>query len=758
MGGGIVKKLNLRFKVEFEGELEKPIPLTAYVFDDKDKLLAQTSVSEGQFQLDLDPEKARRARLFLVPSIPEGIERVTVSFLERSKAYKPMWNFEGEKRIYELLPIPKDLLKYWPWCKCRISGNVVRPVTTSEGATQDMPVCHARVHICEVDPIWLIIKRLPDDAIFRLGRQLLIEMNKPIPNLAEEHIPHPPEPDPGTKFQYDLNVMDPSPQNIAKMIRLRPQPEPPDLLPRFDRAMNLKAEPLQDIRSSSSNDSAVSPVSFETMSSLSSTSATIVRETLLANYKLLRHYICLWPWIWHILTCDEFAVVETDQHGRFDANIWYLCFGDHPDIYFWVEYCIGGTWTKVYKPYIRCNTYWNYDCGSNVTIRITDPRVPWCAGPDTMPGMQLAVMSIGNNISLHQIQGQSAGAKEGLTTYTIEGADVPLGGSIEPHVWFGEDLIAHGITHYRWSYRHLGSSSDWTAMDSPVIRHYGEILADGTLTFIPYPLGPDPSFPGQILFKMQPKNPPLGAGAISSSWAPMIDARENTATAFFLSHLLEGGDSLEAAGKYELKLELFDKSGKRINLTDMGILLKVPTIDGPFGQQTVPTVAPAAEHLIEEAGKVTGFRLVLHVDNNACHLNIDDVTVNSKASGPCGFIQYAPGSNAHISFLAMHPNNFAWFAFYVSRGNTGTVSQASAVGSVGAVDVNMFIRQATSVFSKDIPVSTLCGACDKAAFAETLHVHATATDGWNELDYLDAPRPGEIWSKAFALEPESKIL
>ena len=51
---------------------------------------------------------------------------------------------------------------------------------------------------------------------------------------------------------------------------------------------------------------------------------------------------------------------------------------------------------------------------------------------------------------------------------------------------------------------------------------------------------------------------------------------------------------------------------------------------GLFSQQTVPTASPTAEHLIEEAGKVVGFRLVLHVDNNACHLNINDVTVNSQ--------------------------------------------------------------------------------------------------------------------------------
>ena len=37
----------------------------------------------------------------------------------------------------------------------------------------------------------------------------------------------------------------------------------------------------------------------------------------------------------------------------------------------------------------------------------------------------------------------------------------------------------------------------WHAMDTDVIRHYGEIMADSTLTFKPYLLGPDPAFGGQ---------------------------------------------------------------------------------------------------------------------------------------------------------------------------------------------------------------------------------------------------------------------
>jgi hypothetical protein len=53
------------------------------------------------------------------------------------------------------------------------------------------------------------------------------------------------------------------------------------------------------------------------------------------------------------------------------------------------------------------------------------------------------------------------------------------------------------------------------------------------------------------------------------------------------------------------------------------------------------------------------------------------------------------------------------------------------------------------VFSRAVPLTDLLGGCDKAAFSETCHVDALATDGWSTLDYLDATAT----PKAFALEP-----
>jgi len=63
----------------------------------------------------------------------------------------------------------------------------------------------ARVHICEVDPILLLLKRLPDKEIFRLRDELLKQVGNPIPQ--------PPEP----PFLHVAGLIDLSPENVARM-------------------------------------------------------------------------------------------------------------------------------------------------------------------------------------------------------------------------------------------------------------------------------------------------------------------------------------------------------------------------------------------------------------------------------------------------------------------------------------------------------------------------------------------------------------
>jgi hypothetical protein len=741
-------KRGLEFHISYEGKPDAKPEAVAYAFDGEGRLLAKATVERGVASLDLTDDQARGARIMLGPDLAgKRSAELTLDSLEHLGGYEPRFEFDEKVRQYAFDPIPEWILTRWPWCSCRVRGKVVRPVSVN-GIVTDMPVCHARVHLCEVDPLYYLIPRLPDEIVLRIRDELLLAIRRPFP--------WPPPPDP--EFHFDPGVIDPSPENLAAMNSLAGTRGVRDEKVEFslgDESLRADvagpaASLMSDLQRPMAMDSVdvagrVSNLDLTTRAYLTSGSTHLVRQGLLSSIDLIRPYLCWWRWLWpYLYWCDEMAVVETDAQGNFDTTIWYSCFGDKPDLYFWAEFSIGGAWTTVYDPGIRCATYWDYACGTTVTIRINDPRVPWCAPLPTLPGLQVGVVTVGNNVSLHEIQGQAGGAAEGLTT---DGG--PFGASLEPHVWFSNDnLLAAGISHYRWSYRRLGSTGSWSAMDRQVIRHYAWIDAAGTLTFKPFVLGPDPApaIASLSLFKIQPTAAPAG----SYGWAPMVDARENSASAFLLSHLLSGGDAAAAAGKYELKLELFDGAGTLINWTDAGVLPKVPTIDAPFGALTVPMVAPAPEHLLLDAnGKTVAFRLVVHVDNNHCQAAIHPVSIAGAAMDPCGFIKYAPSSLVHVSFLARHPNDFAMFSFGTYRGSSGGVAAASASGSVRGPTINSFTRDAASEWVKDVPVADLLAGCVKAAFAETLYVAAMATDGWSILTYLDASGT----PLAYALEP-----
>jgi hypothetical protein len=714
-----MKKLVIN--IVLDGKPDKGLDIVAYAFDRGGRLIASAQLKNQQVQLTSKDDKVPARILFAPPLAKDRAQAPSIEELERLHAYEPVWHFDPKKFEYELLPIPEFNWKWWWLCACRVRGRVVKPVNF-HGVIQDMPVCHARVHICEVDPLLIVIPRLPDDIIDRI-RDELLERQPPI------RFPIPlPDPPP---FRFDPRVIDVSPINVARMQPMRAAPPAKQfasmVASRAGSEVMLNPQPLPP------QNAIELPATMRTQ--LTSESTNIVRQALLGNAVLLRPYLCLWPWIWpYFYRCDEVAVVDTDNNGHFDTTIFYPCFGDHPDLYFWVEFCIGGVWTTVYHPPLRCNTWWDYVCGSDVTIRLSDPRVPWCGDPNPLPGKQVAVLLIGNGVSMTEIQRAGAGANEGLTT-----GGEPFGGSLEPHVWFGDALIGAGIDHYRWLYRRLTGPDGvtpqvgaWTTLDKDVVRHYGEIMADSTLTFKPFLLGPDPAFAGQNLFKIRPVNPPLNVGAVSSSWAPEVDARENTASGFFLSHLLNGGDVAAAAGKYELKLELFKSDGSLVNLTDEGVLLKVPTIDGPFGAVTVPTQLVAhhpaqftdmEDRVIRDgAGKIVAFRLVLRVDNNICTAAIGIPTINAMPANDCGVLEYGANGDAVVMpYSAVHPHGFATYSFTLKR---GIVPLPALAQSGTALPPGVFSQTASAG-------ALLSLACPIAGFSEALHVWAMATDGWN---------------------------
>ncbi len=757
------------FKAGFEGNPDKPLAVVAYVFSREGSLLASKPLKEGSVQLSLAPEQLRTARIYFGPEDPrqKGEKAITLDDMEQLHAYEAVWKFDPDQWFYELLPIPEYLWRWWFWCSCRVRGQVLKPVTVA-GVTLELPVCNVRVHICEVDAIWWIIPRLPDPILVRLRDELLYEIDHPRP------IPLPDPP----PFKIDPGFIDPSPENIAEVNRainsigarvaLNPQPLPP-------KAMAGEAVLRSRVNVAEASGH-TAPLDLETRARLSTPVIPLLRQALQDNIALIQPYLCIWYWLWpYFCRCDEIAVLTTDANGRFDTTIWYFCFGDRPDLYFWVEALVGGSWTTVYHPNpICCYTYWNYSCGSDVRLLVTDPRVVPCGNPPPdLPGLQVAVLSIGQNVSMSEIpvDSTSGAPYSGTASEGLANSSNPFGGQLEPRVWFSRSaLLAIGVTHYRWSYRQLTEgdgttpvSDSWHAMDRQVIRHYAVINPiTSALSFPAYPLGPDPAYPGVNLFQIQPINAPTGR---PEDWAP-IDAHEDLASAFFQSYLTQGGDASLGAGKYELKLELFNTSGAMpvaVNLTTSGIALKVANVPAPFGSGTVTTSDADNNHrFLNGSGETVAFRLVLHVDNNVCTSALYPISgAGLSVDADCGFIQYQPGTNAHISFMAAHPHDFATLSFSTVRGTATDVPDADAAGQLdaGTVALNGFARSAGSVFSKDVAVNTLLTVnttaghtpCTKAAFSEMLIVQAMATDGWQLLSYLNpSPNPKQA---AYALEP-----
>jgi hypothetical protein len=131
--------------------------------------------------------------------------------------------------------------------------------------------------------------------------------------------------------------------------------------------------------------------------------------------------------------------------------------------------------------------------------------------------------------------------------------------------------------------------------------------------------------------------------------------------------------------------------------------------------------------------------LRLHIDNNPCTAAIAPAVVGAVAAdATCGLLHYGSTANAvQLAFTASHPNGFARYTFDVVRGATLVLSDSGAAGP------------APGIHTLAPTVAALLGPCSSAGFAESLHVEASATDGWGRQSQYDAvPLP-----RAFVLSP-----
>ncbi|MEL6842481.1 MAG: hypothetical protein AAFP02_04650, partial [Bacteroidota bacterium] len=518
------------FSVQFEGQPDRRLQLFAFAFDRQGRLLAKSSIKKNQGAFALSARTLRTSQIFIAP-LPDGgfAERIDIPYLQRIQAFSPSINLSED---WQLPLIPEQTWRFWLWKLCPVRGRTVKPIFEDSTFLQ-APVCEARVHICEVDRISLILPHIPDDIIFRLREDLLHPIPKP---------QLPPIPDPGPRIELPRNFL------------------------RLNGRGNFERTAIPAIEAVASQQvSQLTALPNALIQELQSPVSSQVRQAIEQNFRLIHPYLCLWPHYWPFFyRCDEIAVVATDANGRFDTRFWYQCFQDQPDLYFWVEYKVGSQWITVYRPPIACNTYWNYDCGDEITIRLTDPRVDACGDLYSPPGLAAVVEKIGNHAYIPKINqldstsiiSNKAFREIGLTELGLnQNAPTqkvyrrPFGGTLPLYVHFSQQLIDNGVSHYRWAFRKREDeqgnpeTSAWQYLEQEVFIKYRD--NEGKKAFL---LGPEPAY-ATPTYRIPPTN------AVDLGMPNAANVQGYSLTDRFVSGWFNTA-ALADNGLYELRLEL----------------------------------------------------------------------------------------------------------------------------------------------------------------------------------------------------------
>lgn len=720
----------LQFRVQFDEKPNEAINYQVAVFDRNKQLVYQSPVTEDYFNLPFSAEEARTKRIFLTPYNGERKTELSLDKLENGGNFEISLPREiPVEGPIVLNPIPSYIWCWWIFCSCHIRGRVFNYC-----GNEYQPVYKARVHICEVDPIYWYIYKLPEYEILKLRDDILAKA-------------------------IDWHLPDPPPDRFTKVL-----PAIKNVTPASKIATHSSAATSEVMTKNAAVDLTVA-LPQQNIAALYSNSSYLVRDYLLQNYKLLYPYWCwIYPWFY---TCTEVAVVETDNNGWFNADMWYLCCGDRPDLYFRVEYYINGVWTTVYNPGLRCGTHWDYTCNSEVDIYLNDQRIPCNISQPSIGYKDVFVFSIGNNVSVTKVYQE--GAMKGQTmpgTPYEEGS--PFGGNIEPRVYFGSylcDAVDGGNNYfYKWSFRKEGELN-WNEIITDTFRHYLQETVDGP-TFPVHRIGAN----AEKLYQILRYHLSLADGG-NDLW--VVDSRTDTASTKWITTDMdangEADDFSISDGVYEIKMELYKYVAgvaTRVNWSAEGINLYIPlnTLTSPFGDVTIAHETDnniISKYKYTEGGDLYGFTMKIYIDNKAPNLSLEDVSVTNAdattgVAGPCGFIAFKNRntSTIHFKFNASQQNNFATFGFGILKGN-GTTDNFSAGNRVGVATTPLLhnglisgnnVNLIAGDYELHVSPDFLLGSCNKAAFLQSASIHPLVQDGYSRL-YND-----QNLSTAFALE------
>jgi hypothetical protein len=578
-----------------------------------------------------------------------------------------------------------------------------------------LPVCPARVHICRIKPRFIF--GLPDIDILRIRADLLAAVNPPFP-------PDPIGPIADRHTHGEMEMPQSADARIAPILG-KEQPAAPYL----SSALRFK---------------------------LTSDSPELLRRAVADHLEEIKRLIPYFDWCSLLYTCQEIAVVDVDDHGRFDKWLFHNC-NEANDLYFWVEYLYNTQWVTIYRPSLCSGGFWNYLCGFEVVLKTNDSRVSGCR---PITGRFLEITRIGNSAWLPLVDastGFANGLDLGDSTIAPNGDPInsgtyarPFGGGLGLSGNFGFNLPDPTLaTHYRVTFKPSSlpnTESNWIVINTPLSRAYNDTIDVGgglsKLVTSAFELK-DPTFPD--FYRIPKENAdqqpeiPHGADLQDRRWAQ---------DEFTIAGLDTEGLNLNP-DTYDLRIELCRAPAPGAAPQPVSVPREVFEMPDPanFNQSTFCDNA----HLIQSppgGPTALAFRMRLAVDRRHCTSLIADAAVDGTVSDPdCGILPR--GSTLRLAFTASHPAGFATFSFGVVRGNGNPVGVETA-GLVTASTAEHGYTLVGSEFSNaNIVVNNLFAGtiCASAAFAETLGVAAMATNGSDRISGYDAP----FRSAAFAI-------
>jgi hypothetical protein len=726
------RSISIRVDLTGADEVARPA-VTAYAFGPDGRFVGSADVSDGAGTILLEPRVAAEGvRVYVGPPTSGGAPPQVDTLRELGSV---MTSYTGE--AFEAVLDPATW-KLWLLCDCLVRGRVVKSVTQPDGTVVDRPVCKSRVHIYQVRPWWWILRRIPDRDLLRLKDVILHHLQEatPLP-----HLPSPPDPAP------DVLVGSGDIRTTSFVTRST-------FIPRTQTPV---AESAQLTTQTTSAPSAID------VSSLSSITEPVeLRRYFVDLLPAIQWWLCWWDWLepWFFYSLTEIAVVDTDDDGYFSTTIYYPCWSETPNLYFKVEQGVGGVWNWVYQPPVRCNTWWEYQCGTLVTLEVTDPSARTCEqGVPVNPpeGIGDWVMPVGiGGLMIRGYGGTDDPTQfgwvrtDGLQEDGLETASppdptygIPFGASLSIRLGYEVTIPDTSVTYYRLSWRERGTGDPWHHLTSPVFRYYEKHLPGHLLPSFPVAqMGPFTEGGNADLFSFRPHNPPgpspTDPPGTTTNW-PAENYFGDIWHGFLdtVTEIPRPPGATGSFGEYEVGLELFDSSGNPVALPSAAVSIIFP--DHVDSDGTIePRLASGAD--FDGAGTCV---FPLRIDNRMCEASIGAPTAGGLYADQCGMLHHGEGQPVGMTFHAWRPGGYANFSFSVVRG-LGYGTSASTSGEVIASSRPSgdpsapWSGSGAGDFSDSFPPADLLGTCPQAAFAANLYVAAKVTNGFGRFTNYDA--------------------